>query len=92
MTLPRQPGAGTALLRLAAGLGAVLLAVGVWGTLVREVSFGWTSYTPLTSGASGPRTVVLDAPGLLALVALVVGTALVAGAAGYALARRRVDM
>jgi len=87
MSLPGPPDAGTTRLRLAAAAGALLLVVGVWGTFVRETpSFGWASSAPLVSG--GPRTVVLDTPGMLFLAALLAGVALLAGAVGYLAARR----
>ncbi|WP_413452985.1 hypothetical protein AA0Y32_03575 [Georgenia phoenicis] len=84
MSLPAQSSPRS--VRVAVVLAAVLLLAGVWGTFVREVAVGWPSSMPLVSGA--PRMVVLDTPGVLFLLALVVGAVLLAGAAGYRWARR----
>ncbi len=92
MSPPGPRPADAVRLRLAVAAGAVLLVLGLWGTFVREVAFGWTSFTPLVSESTlvsgAPRTVVLDAPGMLLLAALLGGVALLAGAAGYLTARR----
>lgn len=84
MSQPSRPSSTGAHVAFAAA--AVLLVVGAWGAFVREVGFGRTSSTPLVPDV--PRTVVPDIRGMLFLAALVVGTALVAAAAGYLLARR----
>ncbi len=73
---------------LVAVVGLVLLVGGGAVALVRPVSFGWTSYTPLTE-PSTPGVIVLDGPNVLALLVAVVGLVLVAGAVGFRLAARR---
>lgn len=57
----------------------------------RRVGFGWTGWmstTSLTSDSSGPGVIVLDGFNVLAVLGVLVGVALVAGAVGFHLARR----
>lgn len=58
----------------------------------RPVSFGWTGWSstsPATLETSGPTVIVLDAVNVVAVLGVLVGMSLFAGAVGFHLARSR---
>ena len=74
------------LIVLAAPIGAVLAAIGVWySTAQRPASFGWTAYAPL----SDTTYVVPVGPPAWATALVVVGSLVVGAALTLLLVRRR---
>lgn len=77
---------------LGALVGVVLLVVGGATLTWRRVGFGWTGWsssTQFTPDSGGPGMIVLDGLNMLAVLSVLLGIALVAGAAGVEWARRR---
>ncbi|MGO1509215.1 MAG: hypothetical protein ACTHXO_11455 [Actinomycetaceae bacterium] len=69
--------------------GLALLVASCATLILRGVGFGWTQTTPVTLETTTPGVLVLDGVNSLALLGLLSGLSLVAGVAGYRLARRR---
>jgi heme/copper-type cytochrome/quinol oxidase subunit 1 len=74
------------LVLVAAALGAVLAAIGVWcSTGPRPASFGWTAYAPLSRTAY----IVPVGPPAWATALVVLGSLVVGAAVALLLTRRR---